>query len=147
MIDYHLLRKYLFREFGKLTCEQHVKMYEYDIQMKQIHEEMVRMMPQKGREKEPQLLPIELTSRRARRILARAVEALLLTADYQRPADVEWWKIACMADVIGDELSLPNKWVVFCSLWGNSNLRKYNIDKQGMTDYNNFRKILRKQIL
>ena len=25
VIDYHLLRKYLFCEFGKLTCEQHIK--------------------------------------------------------------------------------------------------------------------------
>ena len=43
MIDYHLLRKYLFCEFGKLTCEQHIKMYEYDIQMKQIHEDIKRL--------------------------------------------------------------------------------------------------------
>lgn len=40
VIDYHLLRKYLFCEFGKLTCEQHIMMYEYDIQMKQIHEDI-----------------------------------------------------------------------------------------------------------
>ena len=43
MIDYHLLRKYLFCEFGKLTCEQHIKMHEYDIQMKQIHEDIKRL--------------------------------------------------------------------------------------------------------
>lgn len=43
VIDYHLLRKYLFCEFGKLTCEQHIKMYEYDIQMKQIHEDIKRL--------------------------------------------------------------------------------------------------------
>ena len=48
IIDYHLLRKYLFRVFGKLTCEQHVKMYEYDIQMKQIHEEIERLEKEKG---------------------------------------------------------------------------------------------------
>ncbi len=102
---------------------------------------------QQSVEQPPRQLPPDLNSRRARRILDRAVDAQLLTADYQRPADVEWWKMACMADAIGDELSLPNKWVVFCSLWGNSNLRKYNTDKQGMTDYNNFRKILKKQIL
>lgn len=43
MIDYHLLRKYLFREFGKLTHEQHIAMFEYDIQMKQIHEDIERL--------------------------------------------------------------------------------------------------------
>ena len=25
-----------------------------------------------------------------------------------------------LADAIGDELSLPNKWVVFCSLWASA---------------------------
>ena len=43
VIDYHLLRKYLFCEFGKLTCEQHIMMYEYDIQMKQIHEDIEQL--------------------------------------------------------------------------------------------------------
>ena len=43
IIDYHKLRKYLFCEFGKLTYEQHIKMYEYDIQMKQIHEDIKRL--------------------------------------------------------------------------------------------------------
>ena len=155
-IDYHLLRKYLFQHFGELTNEQHIAMFEYDVQMKQIHEEMERLTQKPTQQPTPdpsqrggeeRLLPPELSSRRARRILDRAVEAQLLTSDYQRPTDAEWWKMACMADVIGEELSLSNKWVVFCSLWGNSNLRKYNTDKQGMTDYNNFRKILRSQIL
>ena len=155
-IDYHLLRKYLFQHFGELTNEQHIAMFEYDVQMKHIHEEMERLTQKPTQQPTPdpsqrggeeRLLPPELSSRRARRILDRAVEAQLLTSDYQRPTDAEWWKMACMADVIGEELSLSNKWVVFCSLWGNSNLRKYNTDKQGMTDYNNFRKILRSQIL
>ena len=98
-------------------------------------------------EETPRQLPPELNSRKAQRILNRAVDAQLLTADYQRPKGVEWWRMACMADAIGEELALTNKWVVFCTLWGNSNLRKYNTDKQGMTDYNNFRKILMKQII
>ena len=43
MIDYDKLRKYLFCAFGKLTCDQHIEMYEYDIQMKQIHEDIKRL--------------------------------------------------------------------------------------------------------
>ena len=159
MIDYEKLRRYMFQHFGELTKEQRIALFEYDVQLAMIHKDME---PTTGPSQKPtqqptpnpslkggeeRLLPPELSSRRARRILARAVEARLLTADYQRPSDAEWWKMACMADVIGEELSLSNKWVVFCSLWGNSNLRKYNTDKQGMTDYNNFRKILRSQIL
>ena len=44
MIDYQLLRKYLYCIFGKLTSEQHIKMFEYDVQMKQIHEDMRKLM-------------------------------------------------------------------------------------------------------
>ena len=44
VIDYELLRKYLYCIFGKLTSEQHIKMFEYDVQMKQIHEDMRKMM-------------------------------------------------------------------------------------------------------
>jgi hypothetical protein len=147
MIDYEKLRKYMFQHFGELTQEQRIALFEYDVQLAMIHKDMGPTPDPSQRGGEESLLPPELSSRRARCILARAVEARLLTADYQRPTDAEWWKMACMADVIGEELSLSNKWVVFCSLWGNSNLRKYNTDKQGMTDYNNFRKILRSQIL
>jgi len=147
VIDYQKLRRYMFQHFGELTQEQRIALFEYDVQLAMIHKDMGPTPDPSQRGGEERLLPPELSSRRARRIFARAVEARLLTADYQRPSDAEWWKMACMADVIGEELSLSNKWVVFCSLWGNSNLRKYNTDKQGMTDYNNFRKILRSQIL
>ena len=44
VIDYELLRKYLYCIFGKLTSEQHIKMFEYDVQMKQIHEDMRKLM-------------------------------------------------------------------------------------------------------
>ena len=44
MIDYELLRKYLYCIFGKLTNEQHIKMFEYDVQMTQIHEDMRKLM-------------------------------------------------------------------------------------------------------
>lgn len=43
VIDYKLLRKYLYCIFGKLTSEQHNKMFEYDVQMKQIHEDIERL--------------------------------------------------------------------------------------------------------
>ena len=48
MIDYKLLRKYLYCFFGKLTSEQHIKMFEYDVQMKQIHEDIGRLKKEKG---------------------------------------------------------------------------------------------------
>lgn len=54
MIDYDKLRKYLFCAFGKLTCDQHIEMYEYDIQMKQIHEDIKRLKEEEMCEEEKQ---------------------------------------------------------------------------------------------
>ena len=48
MIDYKLLLKYLYCMFGKLTSEQHIKMFEYDVQMKQIHEDIERLRKVEG---------------------------------------------------------------------------------------------------
>lgn len=52
MIDYKLLRKYLYCFFGKLTSEQHIKMFEYDVQMKQIHEDIERLRKEEGNTEE-----------------------------------------------------------------------------------------------
>ena len=49
VIDYKLLRKYLYCIFGKLTSEQHIKMFEYDVQMKQIHEDIERLKKEEGK--------------------------------------------------------------------------------------------------
>ena len=52
MIDYKLLLKYLYCIFGKLTSEQHIKMFEYDVQMKQIHEDIERLRKEEGNTEE-----------------------------------------------------------------------------------------------
>jgi len=51
-IDYEKLRKPLFQHFGELTNEQHIAMFEYDVQLKQIHEEMKKLMPVEEKEEE-----------------------------------------------------------------------------------------------
>lgn len=48
MIDYKLLLKYLYCMFGKLNSEQHIQMFEYDVQMKQIHEDIERLRKEEG---------------------------------------------------------------------------------------------------
>ena len=39
------LRKYMFQYFGMLTHEQHIAMFEYDVQLKMIHEDIEKVMP------------------------------------------------------------------------------------------------------
>ena len=44
IINYKLIKKYLFGVFDKLTVEQHIALYEYNVQLRQIHEDMELLM-------------------------------------------------------------------------------------------------------
>lgn len=46
LVGYEKLRKYLFQHFGELTHEQHIAMFEYDVQMNQIREEIKKYQKQ-----------------------------------------------------------------------------------------------------
>ena len=96
MIDHHLLRKYLFREFGKLTHEQHIAMFEYDIQMKQIHEDIERL---------------EKEERCAEGEMEEEMKEKLMPIFYNNEEDVEVF----LKDIKGmspnDITDLVNRWV------------------------------------
>jgi hypothetical protein len=50
MIDYQGIYTYLFSHcFEKFTKEQRIALYEYDVQLKMIHEDMVRLKPELGK--------------------------------------------------------------------------------------------------
>jgi hypothetical protein len=47
MIDYHKIYTYLFSHcFEKFTKEQRIALYEYDVQLRMIHEDMARLKPE-----------------------------------------------------------------------------------------------------
>lgn len=49
IIDYVLLRDYMFKNCGKLKSEQLVALFEYDVQMRMLHEDMVKLKPELAR--------------------------------------------------------------------------------------------------
>ena len=50
MINYKEIYTYLFSHcFDKFTEEQHIALYEYDVQLKMIHEDMVKLKPELGK--------------------------------------------------------------------------------------------------
>ena len=50
MIDYNLIYTYLFSHcFEKFTKRQRIVLYEYDVQLKMIHEDMARLKPELGK--------------------------------------------------------------------------------------------------
>lgn len=69
IIDYPLLKNYLLWNFGKMTHDQHIDMYHYNLQMQMIHEDMKRM---KGAE--PPHRQVTMEMRRNEEALTRAIE-------------------------------------------------------------------------
>ena len=41
MINYPLIRPYLYKKFDKLTKDQHMALFDYDVQMREIHEDLL----------------------------------------------------------------------------------------------------------
>ena len=128
IIDYHLLRKTMFQHFGKLTHEQHIKMFEYDVQMKQIHEEMERLTPEKGREEED-TVPEPLRSEKATWYKQKLVKAGIIDSNWQ-PINLSRADKGELAMQLATKLDISNVWQVFGKLWNFS-------PEQLRTAYNN----------
>jgi len=124
-IDYEKLRKYLFHHFGELTHEQHIAMFEYDVQMKQIHEEMDILTPVLSRlgeeQKEPTILPEALATDKAMALWKKAQSAGWVDANYQ--PTISRTKAALLADTMAERLKIENKWKMFETLWKRKNMR------------------------
>ena len=127
-IDFQLLRKYIFQHFGKLTKEQHIAMFEYDIQMKQIHEEMERLTPEKGRDQED-TVPEPLRSEKATWYKQKLVKAGIIDSNWQ-PINLSRADKGELAMQLATKLDISNVWQVFGKLWNFS-------PEQLRTAYNN----------
>ena len=90
MIDYHKLRKYLFCEFGKLTYEQHIKMYEYDIQMKQIHEDIELLKGEEICEEVEMEIKMKETRKELKENVKRAISIMWSEGVLQHKYDHTW---------------------------------------------------------
>ena len=122
IIDYEKLRKYLFQHFGEMTNEQHIAMFEYDVQMKQIREEMEKVEPTPS----PTLvggeqLPPELSTGTAMVLWKKAQAAGWIDANYQ--PTISRTQAALLADAMAERLKIENKWKVFETVWKRNNMR------------------------
>jgi hypothetical protein len=125
VIDYHLLRKYLYCMFGKLTSDQHIKMFEYDIQMIQIHEDIERLGKKGVLSANIPSLPPKLRTEAAMALWQKAQAAGYVDANYQ-PL-ISRTQAALLADYMAERLDIKDKWKVFEELWNRKNMRSdYN---------------------
>ena len=90
VIDYELLRKYLYCIFGKLTSEQHIKMFEYDVQMKQIHEDMRKLMKEHEEDELKEERKMEDVIEGQKEALMKAVNTMWAEGTLQHKYDHTW---------------------------------------------------------
>ena len=118
VIDYHLLRKYIYRVFRLLTNDQRIALFNYDVQLKQIHEDMKRM-----EEKEQAQVASEgLTSEKAMKYWRRLMELGFVDHDCKLRPETSRQQAMYIAEPFAEILGLKNKWKKFEDFWGIKNL-------------------------
>ena len=131
-IDFQLLRKYIFQHFGELTNEQHIAMFEYDIQLELIHEEMERLTQRPTQKPTQQPTPSpsqrggELATEEAMALWRKAQKAGYVDENYQ--PTISRTQAAMLADAMAERLKIKDKWKVFETLWQRKYMRSdYNL--------------------
>ena len=125
-VDYQLLRKYMFQHFGEMTSEQHVALFEYDVQMRMIHEDMKRMKEEptpipSQRGGEPNL-PEVLASEKARVYWQRLMEQGFVDEYCHLLPDTSRQQAVLIAELFAEKLAIKTKWKTFEDFWGINNL-------------------------
>ena len=90
VIDYQLLKKYLYCMFGKLTSEQHIKMFEYDVQMKQIHEDMRKLMKEHEEDELKEERKMEDVIEGLKEAIRKAINIMWAEGTLQHKYDHTW---------------------------------------------------------
>jgi hypothetical protein len=116
-IDYEKLRKPLFQHFGELTHEQHIAMFEYDVQMKQIHEEMRKISNQQKSE-----YYSIFKSEKAMKYWKRLMELGLVDNNCQLRPETSRQQAMYIVEPFAEKLGLKKLWKPFEDFWGIKNL-------------------------
>ena len=116
-IDYEKLRKPLFQHFGELTHEQHIAMFEYDVQMKQIHEEMRKISNQQKSE-----YYSIFKSEKAMKYWKRLMELGLVDNNCQLRPESSRQQAMYIVEPFAEKLGLKKLWKPFEDFWGIKNL-------------------------
>lgn len=129
-INHHMLCKHLFSIFGKLTSHQHILLFEYDIQMKQIHEDMMKLL------EEQQNLSTKavLMSPEAMIYWKRLMVLGLVDENCQLMPKTSRKQAMYIVEPFAAKLGLKNLWKPFEEFWGLNNLaqEKWKFQQTGI---------------
>lgn len=130
VVDYQLLRNYIYRIFKLLTNEQRIAMFKYDVQLKQVHEDMKRMVEKEQIREAGDILASEVAMKYWRRLMEQG----FVDHDRKLKPGTSRQQAMYIAEPFADILGLKNKWKRFEELWGIKNLaqEKWNFQQTGM---------------
>lgn len=114
VIDYHLLRNYIYRVFRLLTNDQRIAMFYYEVQLKEIHEDMKWAMAQEQRSK--------LTSKTAMIYWQRLMKLGFVDQFLKLKPGTSRQQAMYIAEPFSEALGLKTKWKDFEDFWGIRNL-------------------------
>lgn len=133
VIDYELLRKYMFQNFGRLSAAQRIALFDYDVQMRMIHEDMKRLKEEptpipSQRGGEPRL-PEVLATEEARVYWQRLMEQDFVDEYCQLLPDTTRQQAVLIAELFAEKLGIKTKWKTFEDFWGINNLAQERIKR------------------
>jgi len=128
MINYKKLRDYIFRNIGKFTTAQRIALYEYDVQMKQIHADMKALM-EKEQSVETQKADFRLLVTKPEKADAVITRLHELMEGKVKPKDV---LMPIRAAIDAGAISRPT-WAEFCEEFGDKRVK----GKSSVSDYTN----------
>lgn len=119
-INYDCYGKYLHQFFHRLTAAEHQSLFDLDITLQLIHQDMAEIKPN-----ETSLLPEVLATPEAM-ILWKKVQQAGYVDEHYQPL-ISRTQAALLADAMAEKLGIREKWKVFEQLWNRKNIRSdYN---------------------
>ena len=121
-IDNHRLRKYMYLNFGKLSHDQHIELYKYQVQMNQIHEDMRKLMALEQCAELGVAQTSELTSEAAMIYWHRLMDLGFVDENCKLKPGTSRQQAMYIAEPFSEALGLKTKWKDFEDFWGIRNL-------------------------
>lgn len=125
MIDYPLIRHYLYKVFDKLTKDQHIALFDYDVQMMEIHEDLLALDAKRSAD--------VLTTDMAMRYWKKLMKQGFVDENCRLLKSTSRQQAMYIADIFADILGLKNRWKIFEDHWGISKLaqEKWKLQQSG----------------
>ena len=130
-IKFQLLLKYIYRNLGKFSETQRIALFDYNVQMKQVHQDMKWLLEEtKGRVQKGFMM----ASDKAKIYMQRLNELGFVDENGKLKPETTRQQAMYIAEPFAEKLGLKNKWKRFEDYWGIKNLaqEKWTFQQTGL---------------